>query len=189
MRLPHLRFTVQWVAAAVIVVGIIAVLVAIERSERRRSEIAILRAEAVYLSARHARERAEVAVKNYAEGTFSRELATVEDEIKRAENDLNRIQPAAIAYQEWVERIRSKGYLLLIRGEGLGQLAVMRAASAVERAQDRKRVLENYTKVKALKKLNEQVAKAMVDELATKRTYEREKATDVVFIGKVMGRN
>ncbi len=189
MRSLHLRFTVRWVAAAVIVVGIIAVLAAIERRERRRCEIAILSAETVYLSARRARERAEVAVRDYAEGTFSRELATIEDEINQAQNELNRIQPAAIAHQEWFERIRSKGYLLFIRGENLGVLALTKAAFAVEQAQSRKRVLESYTKVKTLKKLNDQVAQAKVDEFAKKMAHERVKATDVGFTGKVMGRN
>jgi len=180
---------VRWVAAAAILVGIISVLAAIELRERRRSEIAILRAETVYLSARHARERAEVAVKDYAEGTFWRELATAEDEIKQAENELKLIQPAASDHEEWVERIRSKGYLLFIRDENLGKMALTRAAFAVEQAQDRKRVMESYTKVKTLKKLNDLVAEAKVDELSKKMAYERVKATDVGFIGKIMGRN
>jgi len=54
--------TVRWDAAAVIVVGIIALLAAIERRERRRSEIAILRAETAYRAAQEQRREPAGAV-------------------------------------------------------------------------------------------------------------------------------
>src|SRR5258708_22329172 len=117
MRLPRVRFTVRCVVATVILVAVIAVLAAIERREHLRSEIAILKAETAYRDAKFARELAEVAVKEYAEGTFRRELATAEGEIKQAEDELSRIRTTTDPISEWAERIRSKGYLLLIRGD------------------------------------------------------------------------
>jgi len=104
---------------------------------------------------------------------------------QKAEDELNRVRPAAAAHQEWVDRIRSKGYLLLILGENIGQLAVQKATFAVEQAKSKKGVLEGYTKVKTLNERNNRVAKARMDELAKKAAYDRARATPVGFIGKV----
>jgi hypothetical protein len=72
--------------ASVGIVGSLSVLVAIERSERFRSDIALARTEMPYRSAKLTRERAESAVNEYAEGAFRLELAAAEDEGKRAED-------------------------------------------------------------------------------------------------------
>jgi hypothetical protein len=89
MRLPRIRFPARWVVTAAILASVLAVLVAIERNERRRNAIVVARAEIAYRNAKHARDRAERAVTEYAERTFPRELATVEAEIKRDEDTLN----------------------------------------------------------------------------------------------------
>ena len=186
MQRPRVRFTPRWVVAAVILVTVTALFAAIERRERLRREMALVKADTAYRDARLAREHAEVAAKEYAEGTYARELAAAEDEIKKAEDELNRIKPAAAAYQESVERIRSKGYLFLIRNPNGGNFAVTRATFAIEQAKSKKVVLEGYTKIKTLNELNDQIAKARMDELAKKAAYDGVKATPVGFIGKVI---
>ena len=189
MRLPSVRFTVRWAVATVIVVAVIAVLAAVERRERLRSEIANLRAETAYRDAKLARELAEVAVNEYAEGTFRQELATAEGEIEQAEDELSRVKISPDPVSEWAERIRSKGYLLLITGSRWSkELAEKKATLAVELAKSKKVVLENYTRFKTLRELNDRAAKARMDELAKKACYDRVRATPVGFIGKFIAR-
>ncbi len=86
MRMPRARLTVRWL---VVSVGILAMLVAIERWERLRSGIALSRAEMPYRSAKWRATR-RGAVKEYAERILRRELAAVEDEVKRAEDQLKK---------------------------------------------------------------------------------------------------
>jgi hypothetical protein len=186
MQLPRVRFTPRWVVAAVILVTVTALIAAIERRERLRREMALVKSETAYRDARLAREHAEVAAKEYAEGTYARELAAAEDDIKIAEDELNRIKPAAAAYQESVDRIRSKGYLFLILNPNDGTSALLHAKFAIEMAKSKKVVLEGYTKAKTLHELHDQIAKARMDELAKKATYDGAKAMPVGFIGKVI---
>jgi hypothetical protein len=188
MRAPRVRFSLRWAAAAVIVAAITAVLAAVERRDRLRSEIAIASAETAYRDAKLTRELAEVALKDYTEGTFRREQANTEGEIKHAEAELSAVTTYATAVAESVERIRSKGYLLLIHIVPSTQLALKKAAFGVEQARSEKAVLEGYTQVKTLKKLSDQFAKARTEELATKAAYDRMTATPVGFIGKAIRR-
>ena len=188
MRAPRMRFSVRWAVAAMLLGAIMAVLAAIERRDHLRSKVAIAGAETAYRDAKLVRELAEVAVKDYAEGTYRRELATAEAEIKQAEDELSGVATDATAVLEWAERIRSKRYLLLIRGVPSRESAVKRATFAVEQAKSKKFVLERYTRVKTLGNLNNQVAKTWMDELTKKGAYDKSKATPVGFIGRVMQR-
>jgi hypothetical protein len=186
MRVPRARLKWRWLVASVAVISILAVLAALERRERRRGEIALSRAEEAYRVASVARERAEAAVKEYTEGTFRRELAAVEDEVKRDEDQL---RIATEAPPDWAEQIRAKGYLLLVKGSvHTREMSIKKATFAVEQARSKKRVLESYTRVKTLEELNDRVAKARADESAGKAAYERAKAANVGLIGRVMGR-
>jgi len=178
------RFTVRWAVAAVILAAIMVVLAAVERREHLRSQIAIVRAETAYRDAKLARELADVAVKEYAEGTFPRERASADDEIKQAEDRLNRIRTPTT----WAERIRSKGYLLLIDDVWLKELAVRKAAFDLEQAKSKKHLLAVYTKFKTLEKLNKLIAKAREDELAKQAAYDRVRATPVGFIRNLIRR-
>ncbi len=139
-----------------------------------------------YRSAKLARERAEDAVNEYAEGIFRRELAAVEDEVKRAEDQL---RVATNAPPDWAEQIRAKGYLLFVNGPAhTRELSVKKATFEVEQARSKRHVLEYYTRVKTLEELNDRVAKARADESARKAAYERARAAGVGIIGKILGR-
>jgi hypothetical protein len=104
MRAPDTRFSVRWAVATVILEAIVAGLAAIERMDYLRSKAAIARAETAYRSAKLDREVAETAVRDFAEGTFRRELATVEAEIKQAEGELSDVATDATAFCDWAER-------------------------------------------------------------------------------------
>ena len=188
MRMPHVRFTARWVVAAVILVAIMVALATIEVRECLRSDAAVAKAEMAYQDAKLAREFAEVAAKEYAEGIFRQELAIAEDDIKAAEDDLKRIRSTAAADLDWAERIRSKGYLLMVPGGLPKELRVKRATFEVEIAKSKRDVLVRYTKCKTLKELNNQVAKASENERAKRAAYDRVRAAPVGFIGKLIRR-
>jgi HlyD family secretion protein len=186
MQMPRVRLRVRWLVASVGIAGMLAVLVTIERRERLRCDIALSRAETPYRSAKLARERAEAAVYEYAEGTFRRELAAVEVEVKQAEGQL---RVATNAPPDWAERIRAKGYLLFVTSYAPSRkLNIKKAVFAAEQARSKRQVLEKYTKVKTLKELNDRVAKSRADETVMKAAYERAKTAGVGIIGKVLGR-
>ena len=189
MRPPRVPFTVPLVIAAVILVAIIGVVAAIERREKLRNEAAILTALTAYRDAKLTRELADAAVNEYNDVTFRRELASVEDEIKAAEDGLDSIENDTSGEFAWAERIRSKGYLLLISGVPSQELAVKKAAFAVEQAKSKKAVLERYTKVKTLKKLNDQIANAKENERAKKADYDGVRATPVGLNRRVIRSN
>jgi hypothetical protein len=187
MRLPRVRLPVRWLVTAAIFAGVMTVILAIDRQERRRNALAVGKAETAYREAKRSLEHAERAVMEYAEGTFRRELATVEAEIKQGEAELDDIKTATDHDQDWAERIRSKGYLLLIQGLTSNELAVRKATFTVEQAKSKKAVLEQFTRLKALRELKDRVAKARADERAKKAAYDKVSATEVGFIGKYIG--
>ncbi len=130
------------------------------RRERLGAGIALARAEMPYRNAKLMHDRlAEAAVNEYAEGIFRRELAAVDNEVERAEDQLN---VATNAPPDWAERIRAKGYLLLVKGSALTrELNVKKAAVYVEQARSKRHVPDGlHQLVKILEELNDRVAKA-----------------------------
>jgi hypothetical protein len=157
------------------------------KRKERLLNVAIARAQSEYRDARLARELAEAAVDEYAGGTFPRELAIAEGEIRRAEHELRLIRSTRHPFSEWAEEIESKGYLLLIKGPRWPkQLAAKTAAFDVERAKAKKTVSEEYTKAKTLKELNDRVTKTKADEHATRASYDKLRATPFGFFARVM---
>ena len=88
MREPREQFMLGCLVAALICVGVMAVWIVVERREFFRSQAAIVKAESAYCDATAARESAEAAVEEYAEVAFPRELADINDEIKKAEDEI-----------------------------------------------------------------------------------------------------
>ena len=126
-------------------------------------------AEAAYQNAKLTREVAEIAVTEYKEGIFKRDMQTVVGELKLAATDLIR----AIDRVEWASRMHVKGYVtkLQMTAEDIG---LQKAVFAVEQAVSKRSVLEKYTKDKTIKELRSEVEKARSDELARKATWELE---------------
>src|SRR5262249_421413 len=115
MRRPRPRFTIRWLMVAVLVAALgSAYLAHLARQRRMRAlnnqEIPVRGAEDAYMNARLTREVAEIAVKEYKEGIFQQELATVEGEIALAKSDMKRAEDEL----EWANRIERKGYAFLI---------------------------------------------------------------------------
>jgi hypothetical protein len=188
MRLPRARFVVRWVLPAFLLAGVLAMMAAFEQRERVRSERAISAAGTAYQRSTLARERAELAVKDYTDGTYRQELAAVVSELNQAQDQLIRVTTTLDPAQEWAEYIKSKGYLLLVNGAQSRTLALTKAMFAVEQARSKKLVLTEYTRGKTLADLNNRVAKARLDESARKAEFDKAKATPAGLIRKVMRR-
>ncbi len=144
------------------------------RARWRAQQIAARKAEAEYRSARLARECAEIAVHVYIECIFPRELASIGAEVKLAEANLTE----ANNFVDWTEKIREKGYLLLVVGGRSREFEIKKAKFALEQAQGKKKVLVDYTKPRMIKALKSDVGKTRSEELAKKAAWLREKATE-----------
>lgn len=121
------------------------------RARLRAQQLATRKAKASYEIARLTRELAGIAIEEYEEVTYPRDLATVRAEIKLAESDLARSE----------EKLNRK-----------------KAQFALEQAQSKWHVLVNYTKGKTIKELKIAVEKARLDELAREAAWDLEKAKE-----------
>jgi HlyD family secretion protein len=126
-------------------------------------------AEANLENAKLTREVAEIAVIEYEQGIYVQDLATAEGEIKLALSDLTRAEDRL----DWARRMYVKGYVSKAMWMSEDQ-ALKKARFALEQAETKKKVLEQYTKHKTIKELKSEVEKAHSDELAKKATYELE---------------
>jgi RNA polymerase sigma factor (sigma-70 family) len=121
------------------------------RARLRAQQLATRKAKASYEIAKLTRELAGIAVEEYEEVNYPRDLATVGAEIKLAESDLARSE---------VKLNRKK------------------AQFALEQAQGKRDVLIKYTKGKTIKELESAVEKARSDELAKEAAWDLEKAKE-----------
>jgi multidrug efflux pump subunit AcrA (membrane-fusion protein) len=126
------------------------------------------------------REVAELAVKEYMEGIYKQDLATVLGEIKLAESDLSRSEDRV----EWARRMEKKGYISLA-AKNSEELALQRARFAKEQAESKLKVLQEYTYDKTVKELKSEVEKARSDELAKKATWDLENTKEKKLVVQI----
>ena len=155
MRMPRVRFTIGrlMIAALVPSLTIWVVMISLQVSRTRR-------AEAAYKQAVLTREVAEYAVKEYDEGVFKQEKATLEAQIALARSDLER----AI---DQVADPDSKD----------------RSTFDLEQKRARLVVLMKYTREKTIKELESEVQKARAAEKARREQYETERGRRKRLIG------
>jgi HlyD family secretion protein len=122
--------------------------------------ITVSTAEANYENARLAREVAEIAVVEYAEGRYKLELQETTGDIKIAEAELTLAEAELNVARETVG-----GDKLSVKR---AELAVFRARFTLEKAQSRHKLLDDFTRGKTIKELKSGVEKARSDELAKK---------------------
>ena len=191
MRLPRVRFTVWRLVAVSFLAGAAAVAVAWERREHLKAGVTADAARVAYSDARHAREDAETALKRYVDDTYPRyvddtyprELASVEAEIRQAESRLGPAKDEAA----WVDRVRSKGYLLLIRDEASRRMALQRAIFEVERAKNKRAELEQKAKRRDLRELEAQVELACATERTKRAASDRARTAKSGWFGRLLG--
>jgi RND family efflux transporter MFP subunit len=152
-------------------------------------KIATQAAEAAFQNARLAREVAQIAVKEYKEGVYLQEMAAIQGGIKLAESAL----PITQAELERTRRARGRLSNALSRKEGpsaagdiLAELKLdnridsleqrfMREKLALETAQSKLNLLQQYTKAKTVKDLESKVERELSDEKAKALTYQLER--------------
>jgi hypothetical protein len=139
------------------------------RSRLRAQQLATRKAKASYEIAKLTRELAELAVEEYEEVNYPRDLATVGSEIKLAESDLARSEDRLQRTKRMVE----KKYILQAQKDR------KKAQFALEQAQSKKDVLIKYTYDKTVKELESAVKKAGVDELEKKAAWDSEKSKEI----------
>jgi HlyD family secretion protein len=141
------------------------------RAKLRARQLAARKAKATYEIARLTRELAEIAVEEYRDLTYPKDLATVEGEIKLAESDLTRGKDRL----EWAKRMHEKGYVS--RAQKVSEeLTFKKAQFTLEQAQSKRKVLVDYTRGKTLKELHSDVEKAHANELFEKQVWVAEEA-------------
>lgn len=139
--------------------------------EAEAQRLAARKAKATYEIARLTRELAEIAVEEYRDLTYPKDLATVEGEIKLAESDLTRGEDRL----EWARRMQAKGYVSQAQKVS-EELSLKKAQFALEQAQSKRKILVDYTRGKTLKELQSDVEKAHANELFEKQVWETEEA-------------
>lgn len=135
----------------------------------RMQKLRTRKARAVYEIARLRRELAEIAVEEYPEVIYRRDLKTVEGEIKLAESDLARAED----HLAWARRMQARGFLFDFHVPS-AEMAFEKAKFTLENAQSQRKVLIEYTGPKTIQALRSDVEKARKDEEASRSAWERE---------------
>lgn len=139
------------------------------KEERTAQQIVVSQVEALVVEARNLFETAEIARREYLDGTYVQERQTIESEVFVAEENLNR----AKEYLEYSKKLAAKGYVNALQLEA-DQFAVEKSAKELEAAQTKLKVLDNYTKAKTLKQLESDIAIASAKWEAQRHSYELE---------------
>jgi hypothetical protein len=143
------------------------------RARLRAQQLATRKAKAHYEIAKLTRELAALAVEEYEEVFYPRDLATVGAEIQLAESNLAR----AVDRLEWAKRMFEKKYVS--QGQkALDERNRKKAQFALEQAQSKRHVLVDYTKGKTIKELRSEVEKTRLDELDKEAAWDLEKARE-----------
>jgi HlyD family secretion protein len=136
-------------------------------------KISTQQAEASFKQAYLTREVAEYAVKEYVEGVFKQDKATIEGQIALAKSDLER----AIDRVEWSDKVKKLGYVSTAQNIA-DHLSKDRSTFDLEQNQTKLDVLLKYTREKTEKELGSDVQKAKADELSKQSTFELEKTKE-----------
>jgi RND family efflux transporter MFP subunit len=158
------------------------------RDQLTGAQIAIQSAEAGYQNARIEREVAEIAVKEFDEGNFKHELATVKGEvalaqsaIQKAERGLDRARRARRRIGDLVASKKDAVAAADILAEldiddrvAASEQTISRETAALELAKSRLEILEKYTRNKTLKALVLDVERKRPIELAKRNRWQCE---------------
>ncbi|MCA9264435.1 MAG: HlyD family efflux transporter periplasmic adaptor subunit [Planctomycetales bacterium] len=131
--------------------------------------IAVSKARSAMVQAEKNFEVAQIAVREYLEGTFVKELEDAETQITIAEENLRSAKNSL----DYSERMFQRGYISELELESQ-QFAVKRAQLELNSANTVKKVLEEFTKVKTLEDLKSQVETARAARESEEAAYELE---------------
>ncbi len=138
---------------------------------RVNQEIATKRAEADLENARKTREVAEIAVKEYEEGTYPQSVQDIKGEQTLAQSELVRANER-LAWSEAMLKNRYVSESQVIAD----RLTKLKADISLEQSQRKMKVLQDFTSKKQMTELLANVEKAKSDELAKQQTHDLEKS-------------
>jgi len=141
------------------------------QEEYTTQQIVVTQVESLVIEARNLHETAQIAEREYLDGTYVQERQTIESEVFVAEENLNR----AKEYLEYSKKLAAKGYVNELQLEA-DQFAVEKSAKELEAANTKLQVLDEYTKAKTLKQLDSDIAIAKAKWEAQKHSYDLELA-------------
>jgi len=142
---------------------------AMSQAKLRAQQLATRRAKASFEIAKLTREIAEIAVEEYEEVGYPRDLASVEGEIKLAEAEVLRSEDRV----GWAKRMHEKGYVSQAQ-KTAEEMNAKKTQFALEQTQSKRSVLVEYTKNKTIKELRREVEKARSDELDKEEAWRLE---------------
>jgi multidrug efflux pump subunit AcrA (membrane-fusion protein) len=145
--------------------------------QRLQQEVLCNTSKALVIQAQNNHEAAEIARKEYLEGTYKQEEQLIQSEIFLAEENLRRAQIAARSGL----RLADKGIVKPLQIEA-DKFTVEKARLELEAAQTKLRVLQEYTKNKMLKQLESAIAtaKAQWESEVKSFSIEDQKLKDIV---------
>ena len=160
------------------------------RDQLTNARIAVKNAEVDYQNATGAREVAEIAEREYREGTYTYDLNAKKGEVALAESAIQRaergLERARRARQQLGELVASKKSVLSpadILAEldiedriDTGEQTVSREKAALELAKSRQSVLENFTRDRMLKTLAVEAQQKRSAELAKRDSWQLEQS-------------
>lgn len=126
---------------------------------------------ALMIQAQNAYEAAQIAKREYLEGTFIQEEQVIQNEMILAEENLRRAQE----YAKYSEQLAARGYVTSLQLEG-DKFAVEKAQNELDTANTKLRVLRDYTKAKMLKTLESDIRSSEAQWQSEKSSYELEMA-------------
>ncbi len=127
----------------------------------KNQKITTAQAEASFQQAQLTRQVAEVAVKEYVEGTYKQNLETIQGNIAMAKAELKRAEDR----YEWTCKMVEKKYASPAQ-QTSDKFNLDKAKFTLEQSETSLDVLLKYTKDKTIKELSAEVEKARSDELA-----------------------
>jgi RND family efflux transporter MFP subunit len=146
----------------------------------KNQRITTAQAHASYQQAQLTRQVADVAVKEYVEGTFKQNLETIQGNIAMAKADLKRAEDR----YEWTCKMVEKKYTSVAQ-QTSDKFALDKAKFTLEQSETSLDVLLKYTKGKTIKELEAEVEKARSDELAKEATLSLEKDKEAKLVKQI----
>jgi RNA polymerase sigma factor (sigma-70 family) len=140
----------------------------------RAQRLATRKARAVYEIARLTRELAELAIEEYEQVIYPRDLARAGAEIEIAKADLARTQDRV----DWAKRMFDKGYVSKAT-KASEEANRQKTVFALEQVQSKRAVLVAYTKGNRIKELRIALEKARLDEVEREAIWEQERSREI----------
>ncbi len=146
----------------------------------KNQRITTAQAAASYEQAKLTRQVAEVAVKEYVEGTYKQNLETIQGNIAMAKAELKRAEDRF----EWTCKMVDKKYASEAQRTS-DKFNLEKAKFTLEQAETSYDVLMKYTKDKTIKELSAEVEKSRSDELAKEATLSLERDKEAKLVKQI----